>query len=612
MAGRKGVARPHGQIRRSQMISTFGPGALVDLTEQAGIVGGLESWGVPETDGFQQVFEERLVGSLRQKLGIPALKLYSPPVDGRDPEAAPTGVTVWQFPAWFVAQPKEAWSPDRTVRSRALVHRNALVKGKYDGMRVVPMRFVEACSNGHIDDIDWIGFVHRHEGACRRKLWVDERGTSGDLSEVVIRCDCGKKRLVLDALGWDSGVSPLGMCRGNRPWIGPNAREKCGGEEGKPQPNKLLIRSASNAYFPKVASAISIPDLGEKLRKAVDRVWDDIEAAESVEDIAYERKKKKIAGALDGFSNEEILREKARRQSGVAEAAGGLKVAELATLLASEEALGEDAPDGDFYARTMPLAAERTGPMKRVTRVVLVHRLREVVAQLGFTRFEAPARDVDYELSLDVRMAPLARDVSWLPAVENRGEGVFIAFDREAVSEWEKKEKVREREKQLRKGFDAWAVAHPGTRERFPGIAYVMLHSLSHLLITAVSLECGYAASSIRERIYVGPSGCGILLYTGTPDAEGTLGGLVAVGKRVSHHLESALELGALCSNDPVCAQHRPDNLHEERFLHGAACHGCLLIAEPSCEWRNEMLDRALLVSTVEDSGAEFFTEEEG
>ena len=136
-----------------------------------------------------------------------------------------------------------------------------------------------------------------------------------------------------------------------------------------------------------------------------------------------------------------------------------------------------------------------------------------------------------------------------------------------------------------------------------------MLHSLSHLVITAVSLECGYAASSIRERIYAGEAGYGIMLYTGSSGSEGTLGGLVEVGKHIEYHLELALEQGKLCSNDPVCAQHKPDNEQEERFLHGSACHGCLLIAETSCERRNEFLDRALVVSTVEALGAEFFPE---
>ena len=128
------------------------------------------------------------------------------------------------------------------------------------------------------------------------------------------------------------------------------------------------------------------------------------------------------------------------------------------------------------------------------------------------------------------------------------------------------------------------------------------------MLITTISLECGYPASSIRERIYAfSDVGYGILLYTGSPDSEGTLGGLIQEGRRIHEHMRHALTRAELCSNDPVCSQHQPDNLHERRFLHGAACHGCLLIAETSCEQNNDYLDRSLVVSTVEDRGVEFF-----
>ena len=141
----------------------------------------------------------------------------------------------------------------------------------------------------------------------------------------------------------------------------------------------------------------------------------------------------------------------------------------------------------------------------------------------------------------------------------------------------------------------------------FPGLPHLMLHSLSHLLITAVALECGYSASAIRERVYAGGYGYGILLHTGASGSDGTLGGLVEVGRDIEAHLQRALELGRLCSNDPVCSQHDPANPLEERFLHGSACHGCLLIAETSCERRNEFLDRALVVPTVTTRDTAFF-----
>jgi hypothetical protein len=246
--------------------------------------------------------------------------------------------------------------------------------------------------------------------------------------------------------------------------------------------------------------------------------------------------------------------------------------------------------------------------MQAVERVVLVHRLREVVAQVGFTRFEAAAPDLQGELEMGVSRADLAREPTWLPAVENRGEGFFLQFKSQAIAEWLERDAVIQRGRRLLAGFERWQEEHPRSKRQFFGLPYVLLHSLSHLLITAVSLECGYPASAIRERIYaLDGIGYGILLYTGTSDAEGTLGGLVQVGRKIHEHVRSALRMAELCSNDPVCAQHEPENPHERRFLHGAACHGCLLIAETSCEQHNELLDRALVVATVDNLSAEFF-----
>ena len=243
---------------------------------------------------------------------------------------------------------------------------------------------------------------------------------------------------------------------------------------------------------------------------------------------------------------------------------------------------------------------------KQVERIVLVHRLREVIAQVGFTRFEAAGPDIDGELDLGVQVAPLAVDASWLPAVENHGEGIFLQFKASAVEEWLKRPAVIDRGVVLQSGFELWKKDHEQSGRIFPGLPYLLLHSLSHLLLTAVALECGYPASSLRERVYANPGRYGILIYTGSADAEGTLGGLVQAGREIAMHLRRAIDLAVLCSNDPVCAYHRPAE-HDHQQLNGAACHGCLLIAETSCEQRNEFLDRALVARTVEALDAEFF-----
>jgi ribosomal protein L23 len=604
---RRPGSRPHGQIRRSQLITSFGPGSMMDLPNHSVLISGLDSW----STGGDEIIEPRLVEKLKELFDPPlqVLKLYTPPPDNDDPTSQQTGITAWQFPEWFITQDVDSDHGHGVVRARMLVHRRMLTKGKFiDDSRkkrsVVPVRFVRACRNGHIGDLDWYEFVHGGATDCRRPLWIEERGTSGDLSEVWVRCECGKgERNMAQAA---ESPQTLGRCDGKRPWLGPYSAEKCG------EPNRLLIRTASNAYFPQLMSVISLPDRNESIREAVETVWDFIGEVEDVEMLRYERRKAKVHAVLDGYRDEEVLAEIKVRRGQSAESQKSIKQAEMETLIASKDELGDDKPDGTFFARNLPRAAWDRPWMSGVERIVLVHRLREVMAQVGFTRFEAVSPDIDGELEIGVRRASLAREITWLPAIENRGEGVFIQFRKEAVEEWVSRKDVIDRGMRLLAGYDAWKGEHTGSRKKFVEaggqLPYVLFHSFSHLLLTAVSLECGYPASSIRERIYTIPNvGYGVLLYTGTSDAEGTLGGLIQVGRRIHEHILNALKMGELCSNDPVCAQHQPANPHERRFLHGAACHGCLLISETSCEQHNEFLDRALVVPTVDHLGIEFF-----
>ena len=231
-----------------------------------------------------------------------------------------------------------------------------------------------------------------------------------------------------------------------------------------------------------------------------------------------------------------------------------------------------------------------------------------MLALVGFTRFEAVTPDINGEYETDVERADLALEPQWFPAVENRGEGLFIQLEPQAVKEWLARTAVKERLEQLAAGHQRWTEDRKLERP-FPGGPYVLLHTISHLLISTLAMHCGYPASSIRERVYADTSAgrFGILLYTGSPDAEGTLGGLVQQTREFEEHLQQALQMGALCSNDPICAQHAPGQGMEQRWLHGAACHGCTLVAETSCEMRNDYLDRALVVPVLGVDSAAFF-----
>jgi len=176
------------------------------------------------------------------------------------------------------------------------------------------------------------------------------------------------------------------------------------------------------------------------------------------------------------------------------------------------------------------------------------------------------------------------------------------------VANWLARPAVKQRLDALNSGHENWKAARTSKRE-FPGGPYILLHTLAHLLVQSLAMRCGYPSSSIRERIYSDPAAqrYGLLLYTASSDAEGTLGGLVQQARHFEDHLAQALRMSELCSNDPICAQHTPGESLETRWLHGAACHGCALVAEPSCEMSNEYLDRALVVPILGSPDAAFF-----
>jgi len=592
------------QIRSSQLITTFGPGALVDLPDDAVIVAGLDSWQYNSRAPLPLVSEPRLQQKLSALLGGSDVALRKPPPAIEDRGFTPE-ISAYRFPEWFIVQHAATkHRKGRACQARRLVHLNDLEGRRFradDGRRypVVPVRFVRACRRGHVGDIDWWSFVHGDARDCRQGLCVEERGTSGDLESVWVTCGCGAERPMSQAARME--LQALGRCNGGRPWLGAGTREPCG------EPNRLLIRSASNAYFPQLLSVISIPDSLAAVDQAVAALWEShLSAVQTEPQLAFVLGMPTVKQQLEEFTQDQIWAALQRRRTGGSEEERPVKEVEFEALTQAKDEIGADQPEGDFYARTLSRTEWGAPWTDAIERVVLVHRLREVVAQLGFTRFEAAGPDIAGELDIEVQRAPLAIDSTWLPAIENRGEGVFIQFKPEAVAAWLELDAVKQRDKALQDGFAQWLADHEGSKRQYPGLPYYMLHSFSHLLLIAVSLECGYPASSIRERVYAMPDQYGVLIYTGSSDAEGTLGGLVEAGRRIKSHIKRALDMGALCSNDPVCAFHAP-RIHDHQPLLGSACHGCLLISETSCEQRNDFLDRALAVPTVELLGTEFF-----
>lgn len=264
-------------------------------------------------------------------------------------------------------------------------------------------------------------------------------------------------------------------------------------------------------------------------------------------------------------------------------------------------------PTEDFRLR--PVAAP-SGFAELIEQVVLVERLREVIALTAFTRVEAPDELDDAEQL--VAAAPISRESPrWVPCTEVRGEGVFLRLADPALEQWEQRYQASGRAQALWEAHKRWRLRRNlESGQGWPGVRYVLLHSLAHALIRELALECGYGASAIRERIYSArpdaPGMAGVLLYTAAPDSEGTLGGLVSLGEpqQLGRLLTQALERARLCSADPLCSEHDPA---ADGSVHHAACHACQFASETSCERGNRFLDRAALVDTFTVSRAAFF-----
>jgi hypothetical protein len=338
-------------------------------------------------------------------------------------------------------------------------------------------------------------------------------------------------------------------------------------------------------------------------------LWDELSIVKDEWGLNFIKQKPRVADALASFPNKEVLEAIEEVSKGSA-GEKPVKKVEVEAMLAVPEGYGDDVPvDVNFHARRLPSRIwRRSSRTENIKCVIQLHRLREVLTLIGFTRFEAVTPDIDGEYESDVERAQIDVEPRWFPAVENRGEGLFIQLNTPAIMSWLARPPVKQRLDALENGHGIWA-ANRKSKRLFPGGPYVLLHTLSHLLIQSVAMDCGYPASSIRERIYADYAAgrFGILLYTASPDAEGTLGGLVQQARYVEDHLVHALRNSALCSNDPTCSQHVPGTDLEGRWLHGAACHGCSLIAETSCEMRNDYLDRALVTPVLGTPDAAFF-----
>lgn len=601
-----------GELRRSAAVMTFGPGSVVDFRADgapvSAVAAGLEEWdsSFPPAGlaNPQRITEPRL----QRKLSVGGFRL--PPVvdeNWRDNQGNPDRRTLVavRFPEWLQCPqcdrlaPASRWSqdPGRAYRFCPGCTR------KTPGQRkvfAVPVRFVMACPKGHLDDFPWHIWVG-HKADCRKKerAELSLKSERPGLAGLILSCRECKARRSMD--GVFSAQTWHGFpCRGRRPWLS-TASEKC---DARP---RALQRGTSNLYFPVIESALSIPPWSDAIQEALGIYWATIVNADPEKraffismlaqgdlapvlrelSLSPEELAKYVEERVKRFNDDAILN---IRQEEYRQFVSGTDV--------------RDRDDREFEVRNVPVP-ERLQPF--LSRIVRVVRLREVRALKGFTRINPPGGEDSPDIA-----ALSVSDVGWLPAVEVRGEGIFLAFNQANLRVWEMQTDVLARARSV---DDAWRIewaSRYGKGDPAWRITprYLLAHSFAHALMRQLTLECGYSSAALRERLYVSNNTdgmAGLLIYTATSDSDGTLGGLQRQGEanRIERAVTIAIRAMEWCSSDPLCIE---GMIAGADRLSLAACHACLLAPETACEAYNRFLDRALLVGLPNSPIKGFFS----
>jgi hypothetical protein len=580
------------------MITTYGVGSLIAVDNESFVVSGIDdayrTWPIDEAP---IVHEHRLA----RVLGVKHFRL--PPASE---DTSKDGVRVRRFPLWHSCP-----------KCRSLQHVRGFnpppgrnVCTDCDDEPLVPSRFVVACEDGHLDDFPYWKWLHRNnreEGAtghCGGEMSMRFSGQSASLRSILISCTCGVPEVSMEGAFRRSALTDLGVrCEGRRPWLKDAPAEFCA------QAPRTLQRGSSAVWQPVLKSALSIPPWSDGLAARLAEHWEDLRAYSSRAEIEIHLKAAfrgddsisvdAVMALLDAEQAEDPVEDGAA-DSGAANRYQALRHQEYERLCAGN-AQRDKGRDEQFVCEP-PVSDPAVLAPLGVERPMLVKRLREVRALKAFTRIADPETSSEgHEAALSVT------PTDWLPAMEVHGEGVFVRLDEDRLDAWARQTAVAARVERMRTNHDRMLrerATDPTDVPPSPATPrMVLLHTLAHVLINEWSLEAGYPAAALRERLYTDAGMAGMLVYTATSDSAGSLGGVVAQGEpdRLTAALRSALRRATWCSADPLCVEARSAGANL------AACHACAMLPETSCEHNNILLDRALLIGTPNDRDLGFF-----
>ena len=555
-------ARTKGEIRRSQLITTYGVGAIVAVEDESFMIAGMDRWPVSASD----LHEPRL----ERELGVHGFVV--PPATEDDPD-----IPVVRFPTMMSCPECH----------RLAEHRRFTAFGGHTcnvcEWPLVPSRFVVVCDHGHIDDFPYFNWVHAgstRTGEKTHDMRIEAAGTTASLRDIVISCSCGVQPVSMDGAFSRDALRGVFSCSGRRPWL-QSENESCG------LVPRTLQRGASNVWFPVVQSALSIPPWSEGALRLLNRYWIALRHVPDDGLLPVVEGMGLAKGTEYGVQDLVDAVRQRRTQEDAAPDPMSLRPQEYDALVRGR---AEVSNEQDFVC----VAPERLGPVTErwFSQVMLVKRLREVRALESFTRLLPPSPADPQE-----RRSPLSAErMGWLPGIEVTGEGIFLHLREESVRTWEERPAVRERAAVLNSSYRQSFLEREKDPDRVIMSRLVLIHTLAHVLINEWSLECGYPSSSLRERLYVSPQMADLLCARRRRLGRKPRRARSPRPRRGDSTTRSCRQYPfSVVVSDPLCIEADASGVDSPNL---AACHACVLLPEVSCEERDLLLDRALAGSS--------------
>lgn len=625
-------------VRRAHLVSPFGTGALLVAPDGTSMLAaGLDHWYERDGEGANSesvdTDEFRIEEwRLERQLGVNHFRL---PPDwrryrrGREVPNVGLRVPFLRFPRWhFCWRCKRLANLSLTASGRRKCQ-HCQQQGRTSFLAQVP--FVAMCDRGHLQDFPWREWVHRSiNPPCDGALSLIATG-GATLANQMVMCECGERRnlsrIVEGAAdGSETHLSSTLEPGGESQFLCSGVLPQHGSVEGTgcSRPLRGSLRSASNLYFGVVRSSIYLPRTGVGVPPellaivkhpdlmSVVMILHDAGREIPVAQVRRSRRKE-----LENYRDKEIqdavelaIAEQNELPAGDGDQAD--EQAESEFRMAEAGVLREEAESDELTVRSATPGMYEGMASRVFSRIQLVERLRETRVLAGYNRV-FPEQQVPQE----DRMAQLWESVpprqdTWLPGYCVFGEGLYFELDEELLREWEARPVVIRQAEKLQALY-ASVQEQRHLRERDLTPRFLLIHTLAHILMNQLTFECGYSSAALRERLYVSgqteQSIAAVLIYTAAGDAEGTMGGLVRMGRPgyLEGVLAEAIRKARWCATDPVCMEIGSTTGQGPDSCNLAACHSCGLVPETACEEFNRFLDRAVLVGTLDDPGLAFF-----